>query len=197
KLLVSLCEGGIYDHLGGGFARYSVDAEWHVPHFEKMLYDNAQIFELLTLAYADVPNPLLAERAEETFGWLTREMRVGDDERFAYAASQDADQAGEEGSYYTWTAEEIDAALGADSGPFKAAYDVRPEGNWEHRNVLRRTLAPHGDAAAEARLAESRKTLFALRDQRPKPGLDDKILADWNGLMIAALARSAGLSFGA
>ena len=195
KLLVSLCEGGIYDHLGGGFARYSVDAEWHVPHFEKMLYDNAQIFELLALAYADAPNPLFAERAEETFGWLMREMRVGGDERFAFAASQDADQAGEEGSYYTWTEAEIDAALGADAASFKAAYDVRPEGNWEERNVLRRTLAPHGDAATETRLAESRETLFALRNQRPKPGLDDKILADWNGLMIAALARFHSFAF--
>ena len=195
KLLVSLCEGGIYDHLGGGFARYSVDAEWHVPHFEKMLYDNAQIFELLAFAHADAPNPLFAERAEETFGWLMREMRVGGDERFAFAASQDADQAGEEGSYYTWKAAEIDAALGADAAVFAAAYDVRPEGNWEDRNVLRRTLAPHGAAATEARLAAARQALFALRDQRPKPGLDDKILADWNGLMIAALARAASFSF--
>jgi uncharacterized protein YyaL (SSP411 family) len=195
RLLVSLSEGGIYDHLGGGFARYSVDAEWHVPHFEKMLYDNAQIFELLALAHADAPDPLFAERAEETFGWLMREMRVGIDERFAFAASQDADQAGEEGSYYTWTAEEIDAALGADAASFKAAYDVRPDGNWEERNVLRRTSAPHGDDDAEARLTESRKILFALRAKRPKPGLDDKILADWNGLTIAALARAASFSF--
>ncbi len=195
KLLVSLCQGGIYDHLGGGFARYSVDAEWHVPHFEKMLYDNAQIFELLALAHADAPDLLFAERAEETFGWLMREMRVGDKRRFAFAASQDADQAGGEGSYYTWTAEEIDAALGADSAAFKAAYDVRPEGNWEDRNVLRRTLARSGDGAAEARLAESREKLFALREKRPKPALDDKILADWNGLMIAALARAASFAF--
>jgi len=195
RLLVSLCQGGIYDHLGGGFARYSVDAEWHVPHFEKMLYDNAQIFELLALAHADEPDALFAERAEETFGWLMREMRVGDGERFAFAASQDADQAGEEGSFYTWTAEEIDAALGAESAAFKAAYDVRPEGNWEHRNVLRRTLAAHGDAAAEARLAQARRRLFALREGRPRPALDDKILADWNGLMIAALARAAPFSF--
>ena len=190
RLLVSLCQGGIYDHLGGGFARYSVDAEWHVPHFEKMLYDNAQIFELLALAHADEPSALFAERAEETFGWLMREMRVGDAERFAFAASLDADQAGEEGSFYTWTAEEIDAALGAESAAFKAAYDVRPEGNWEHRNVLRRTLAAHGDEAAEAR-----QTLFALRERRPRPALDDKILADWNGLAIAALARAASFSF--
>jgi uncharacterized protein len=191
QLLVSLCEGGIYDHLGGGFARYSVDAEWHVPHFEKMLYDNAQIFELLALAHAAEPTPLFAERADETFVWLMTAMRIGEVERFAFAASLDADQAGEEGSFYTWTANEIDAALGEESEAFKAAYDVRPDGNWEHRNVLRRTLAPHGDTAAEAGLTKARAMLFALREKRPKPALDDKILADWNGLMIAALARSA------
>jgi uncharacterized protein len=193
RLLVSLCEGGIYDHLGGGFARYSVDAEWHVPHFEKMLYDNAQILELLALAHADEADPLFLARAIQTFGWLTREMRVGDDEAFAFAASQDADQAGEEGSFYAWTADEIDAALGPDSAAFKAAYDVRPQGNWEGRNVLRRSLAEHGDAAAEAKLAASRAKLFALREARPKPGLDDKVLADWNGLMIAALARGSAV----
>ncbi len=92
-LLDALSAGGIYDHLGGGFARYSVDAEWHVPHFEKMLYDNAQILELLALAHADTPSPVYAARARDTFGWLQREMKVGD----AYAASLDADQDGEEG----------------------------------------------------------------------------------------------------
>jgi len=196
QLLVSLCEGGIYDHLGGGFARYSVDAEWHVPHFEKMLYDNAQILELLALVHADAPNPLFAERAAETFGWLMREMRFGDERAFAFAASQDADQAGEEGSFYTWTGEEIDAALGQASRPFAAAYDVRPEGNWENRYVLRRSLRPHGEPAAETALAASRARLFALRETRPRPGLDDKVLADWNGLMIAALARASAV-FGA
>jgi uncharacterized protein len=196
QLLVSLSEGGIYDHLGGGFARYSVDAEWHVPHFEKMLYDNAQIFELLAGVYADEADPLFSERAAETFSWLMSAMRVGEPSRFAFAASEDADQAGEEGSFYAWTAAEIDSALGADSAAFKAAYDVRPQGNWEHRNVLRRTLQPRGAAAAEARLAASRKTLFALREKRPKPALDDKILADWNGLMIAALARGCAFPDG-
>ncbi|HLW91285.1 MAG TPA: thioredoxin domain-containing protein [Roseiarcus sp.] len=193
QLLVSLCEGGIYDHLGGGFARYSVDAEWHVPHFEKMLYDNAQILELLALVHADEPSPLFAARADETFAWLMREMRVGEAQSFAFAASQDADQAGEEGSFYAWTAPEIDAALGPESAAFKAAYDVRPEGNWERRNVLRRNLAAHGDEAAEAGLAASREKLFALREKRPKPGLDDKVLVDWNGLMIAALAKAAAV----
>jgi uncharacterized protein YyaL (SSP411 family) len=186
-LLSALCEGGIYDHLGGGFARYSTDAEWHVPHFEKMLYDNAQILELLALAHAETPTPLFRARAHETFGWLTREMLVAG---AAFAASQDADQDGEEGLFFVWTAEEIDEALGPDSAAFKAAYDVRPEGNWEGRNVLRRRRA-HGADEDEAALAASRARLFALRERRPKPGRDDKILADWNGLMIAALARAA------
>ena len=188
-LLNALCEGGIYDHLGGGFARYSTDAEWHVPHFEKMLYDNAQILELLALAHAETATPLFEARARETFGWLTREMLV---EGAAFAASQDADQDGEEGLFFVWTADEIDHALGPDSPAFKAAYDVRPEGNWEGRNVLRRRDV-HGDDAAEAALAASRARLFALREARAKPGRDDKILADWNGLMIAALARAAAV----
>src|SRR3984957_16723212 len=144
NLLNALCEGGIYDHLGGGFARYSTDAEWHVPHFEKMLYDNAQILELLALAHAETPDTIYEARARETFAWLMREMRVGD----AFASSQDADQAGEEGLFYIWSAEEIDALLGADAPTFKAAYDVRRGGNWEGRNVLRR-VTPPGDAAEE------------------------------------------------
>ena len=121
-LLDALCAGGIYDHLGGGFARYSIDGEWRVPHFEKMLYDNAQILELLALAYAETPTPVYAERARETFAWLMREMRAGD----AFAASLDADSEGEEGRFYVWTADEIDAVLGADAAEFAAAYDVRP-----------------------------------------------------------------------
>jgi uncharacterized protein YyaL (SSP411 family) len=192
RLLDALCEGGIYDHLGGGFARYSTDAEWHVPHFEKMLYDNAQILELLAMAHAEAPSPLYDARAQETFDWLIREMLVGG---AGFAASQDADQDGEEGLFFVWTASEIDDTLGSESAAFKAAYDVRPEGNWEGRNVLRRQH-PHGDRIAEDGLAVSRAHLFALRESRPKPGRDDKVLADWNGLMIAALARAAA-AFGA
>jgi uncharacterized protein len=186
-LLEALCEGGIYDHLGGGFARYSTDSEWHVPHFEKMLYDNAQILELLALAHVETPTPLFHARACETFGWLTREMLV---DGAAFAASQDADQDGEEGLFFVWTAQEIDDALGSESPALKSAYDVRPEGNWEGRNVLRRRNA-YGSETAEAALAVSRARLFSLREKRPKPGRDDKILADWNGLMITALARAA------
>ena len=178
--------GGIYDHLGGGYARYSTDADWLVPHFEKMLYDNAQILELLALVHSLWPDPVFAERARETVGWLDREMRVGE----AYAASLDADQAGEEGSFYVWTEEEIDAALGAASPRFKAAYDVTPGGNWEDRTVLRR-LTPPGSPEDEGALAASRAKLFALREKRPRPGRDDKVLADWNGLVIVALVRAS------
>jgi uncharacterized protein YyaL (SSP411 family) len=187
-LVQAISAGGIYDHLGGGYARYSTDAEWLVPHFEKMLYDNAQILELLALAYTRCPDPLLAERARETVRWLMRDMRVGD----AFAASLDADQDGEEGAFYVWREEEIDAALGGASARFKAAYDVTPGGNWEGKTVLRR-LAPLGSAEDEADLAASRAKLFALRERRAKPGRDDKVLADWNGLTIAALARASAV----
>jgi len=189
-MLEAMNAGGIYDHLGGGYARYSTDAEWLAPHFEKMLYDNAQILELLALVHSLWPDPTFAERARETVAWLMREMRVGD----AFAASLDADQDGEEGLFYVWREQEIDAALGDAAAAFKAAYDVTSEGNWEGRTVLRR-IAPRGSAQDEAALAASRAKLFALRETRPKPGRDDKVLADWNGLIIAALVR-ASAAFG-
>ncbi len=188
QLVDALCAGGIYDHLGGGFARYSTDAEWLVPHFEKMLYDNAQILELIALAEAETSSPVYASRTRETFQWLMRELRVGD----AFAASLDADQDGEEGLFYVWTADEIDAALGAGAAEFRAVYDVRPDGNWEGRNVLRR-LKPLGDEGREGRLAAARAKLFAIRASRAAPPRDDKILADWNGLTIAALARASAV----
>ena len=186
-LLDALCAGGIYDHLGGGFARYSVDAQWHVPHFEKMLYDNAQILELLAYAHADAPSPVYAARARDTFAWLMREMATAG----AFAASLDADQDGEEGLFYVWTAQQIEAALGSEARAFKAAYDVQESGNWEGRNVLR--MQKPADANREAALAGARAKLFALREARPRPGLDDKLLTDWNGLMIAALARASAV----
>jgi uncharacterized protein YyaL (SSP411 family) len=186
-LLDALCAGGIYDHLGGGFARYSVDAEWHVPHFEKMLYDNAQILELLSLAHAQDPSPIYAERARDTFGWLMREMKAGE----AFAASLDADQEGEEGKFYVWTAAEIDAALGSQAPAFRAAYDVQDRGNWEGSNVLR--MRAPADPALDASLQSARARLAALREGRARPALDDKVLTDWNGLTIAALVRASAV----
>ena len=197
--LERMSQGGVYDHLGGGYARYSVDERWLVPHFEKMLYDNAQLLELLALAAVESGDALFAARARETVGWLRREMSTPDG---AFCASLDADSEGREGKFYVWQADEIAAALGAeDAAVFAAAYDVTPEGNFEDphgggtANVLNRLRRAPGDAAAEARLAAMRERLRAHRVGRVRPGLDDKILADWNGLMIAALAR-AGTALG-
>lgn len=187
-----MCQGGIYDHLGGGFARYSTDAMWLVPHFEKMLYDNAELIELLTLVWQETKSPLYAARIEETVAWLDREMSA---EGGAFAAALDADSEGEEGRFYVWSEAEIEDVLGADAPAFKDTYDVRPGGNWEGRTILNRTHKPQlGDAANEAFFAAARAKLLAARDRRTRPGLDDKILADWNGMAIAALAR-AGFAF--
>ncbi len=187
-----MSQGGIYDHLGGGFARYSTDAEWLAPHFEKMLYDNAQMIGLLTLVWQDTKSPLYAARVAETIAWLEREMIA---EHGAFAATLDADSEGEEGKFYVWTAGEIDTLLGADAAFFKEQYDVSAGGNWEGHTILNRSRTMLlGDADHEARLARCRAVLFAARAARIPPGRDDKVLADWNGLMIAALAR-AGLAF--
>ena len=192
-LLLRMSQGGIYDHLGGGYARYSTDGVWLVPHFEKMLYDNAQILELLALAHAASPEPLYAERATETVGWMIRDMTAETvSGRAAFAASEDADSEGVEGKFYVWSEAEIDAALGSASAVFKAAYHVTPGGNWEESTILHR-VTPRGDAAAEASLARSREALFHRRGGRIRPGRDDKVLADWNGLAIAALCRAAAV----
>ncbi len=188
-MLQRMSQGGIYDHLGGGYARYSTDAVWLVPHFEKMLYDNAQLLELLAFAHADRPDPLYVARAEETVGWMIRDMTA---DGAAFAASEDADSEGEEGRFYVWSEAEIDRLLGADAAEFKAAYDVTHDGNWEGRTILRR-LTAFGDAAQEARLARARAVLFEARAQRVRPGRDDKVLADWNGLAVAALTRAASV----
>jgi uncharacterized protein YyaL (SSP411 family) len=194
-MLERMSEGGIYDHLGGGFSRYSTDEVWLVPHFEKMLYDNAQLLELLALAHADRPDPLYAERATETVGWLTRDMTAARaNGRAAFASAEDADSEGVEGKFYVWSEAEVVGLLGLAAPGFMAAYDVTEHGNWEETNILRR-ITPRGDAGQEARLAAGRATLFAARAGRTRPGRDDKVLADWNGLAIAALAR-AGAVFG-
>ncbi len=202
--LDSMCQGGIYDHLGGGFSRYSTDERWLVPHFEKMLYDNALLVELLTAAWLDTRSPLYAVRVRETLDWALAEMRVvdepadgagGDAPVFAFASAFDADSEGVEGKYYVWTEDEIDAVLGDDSAPFKGAYDVTPGGNWEGRTILNRSAARRlGDAALEETLARCRARLLAARAARVPPQRDDKVLTDWNGLMIAALA-TAGAAF--
>jgi uncharacterized protein len=214
-----ICEGGIYDHLGGGFSRYSVDERWLVPHFEKMLYDNAQLLELLAIAWQRNNKALYRRRAHETVAWLEREMTTAEG---AFCASLDADSEGEEGKFYVWSYDEILRVLGIEDGEFFARhYDVTPAGNFEGHTILNRLKRPlpnpppqgnptkfarefRGDPEAgegrvgdedEQRLAALRAKLLEARNSRVRPGLDDKVLADWNGLMIAALVN-ASLLFG-
>ena len=184
-----MCQGGIYDHLGGGFARYSTDERWLAPHFEKMLYDNAQLLDLLCHVWQETGEPLFAARAAETVAWVLREMRTGEG---AFASALDADSEGEEGKFYVWNEAEIDAILGADAADFKAVYDVTLGGNWEGKTILNRLSPPETDETPdEAHLARLRPALLERRAGRERPGWDDKVLADWNGLMIAALANAA------
>ncbi len=186
-----ICEGGIYDHLGGGFARYSVDERWLVPHFEKMLYDNAQLLELLAIAYRRTGKDLYRRRAYETVGWLEREMIT---EQGAFSASLDADSEGEEGKFYVWSYDEVIRQLGIEDGEFFARhYDVTPASNFEGRNILNRLKSPPRSEADETRLTALREKLLSVRALRVRPGLDDKVLADWNGLMIGALANAGSM----
>jgi uncharacterized protein YyaL (SSP411 family) len=187
--LARMSEGGIYDHLGGGFSRYSVDERWLVPHFEKMLYDNAQLLELLSLAWQRGENALFSRRARETVTWLAREMTTGEG---AFSASLDADSEGEEGKFYVWTYDEVTKCLGETDGEYFARhYDVQPDGNFEGNSIFNRLAGLDRTAEDETRLTRLRAKLLAVRDMRIRPGLDDKVLADWNGLMIAALVNSA------
>jgi uncharacterized protein YyaL (SSP411 family) len=190
--LTRMVRGGIFDQLGGGFARYSTDAAWLVPHFEKMLYDNALLVHLLTDVSRTGPIPELEIAAERTIDWLLREMRLPGG---AFACSLDADSDDEgEGAFYLWQEEEIDALLGGQSELFKRAYGVTREGNFEHRNVLNRLGGPDLGDGDERVLAKCRAVLFEACGRRSAPRRDEKVLADWNGLTIAALAR-AGVVF--
>ena len=229
--LRNICQGGIYDHIGGGFARYSVDEQWLVPHFEKMLYDNALLIQLLTEAFRETGESLFAGRVEETVAWLKREMRT---QEGAFASSYDADSEGEEGKFYVWTPAQVREVLGEEDGAlFCGVYDITEAGNFEGHNIpnrlaeLRPGSTPHpryraplspkergsaqspplpweegrgegwGQAAddeTEARLRRCRDRLLVARKKRVPPGWDDKVLADWNGLAIAALA-TAGRTF--
>ncbi len=188
--LTHIAQGGIYDHLGGGFSRYSVDERWLVPHFEKMLYDNAQLIDLMTESWRESKSPLYAQRIAETVDWLLREMVV---DGGGFAASLDADSEGEEGKFYVWSLAAILDILGEADARFLAEiYGVTKEGNFEGRNILNRLGSIElRDVATEGRLAELREKLLQRRASRVRPGFDDKVLADWNGLMIAALANAA------
>ncbi len=181
--------GGIHDHLGGGFARYSTDDRWLVPHFEKMLYDNAQLLELFALAAAETGRPLFRGAAEGIVAWLQREMTTPEG---AFASSLDADSEGEEGRFYVWSLAEVRQVLGEDAALFERFYDITEEGNWEGTNIPNQLLLGDVPADLHEHLARARERLLEHRVTRVKPGLDDKVLADWNGLMISSLVR-AGL----
>jgi len=192
--LDAMAAGGIYDHLGGGFARYATDADWLVPHFEKMLYDNAQLARVYAHAFQVSHDDHDAYVARETLDFVAHELRAPGG---AFAASLDADTEGEEGATYTWTRSEVREVLGdAEAALFEAAYDVTSTGNWEGRTILRRVrddtslaveLERPRDAIAEA-LAQARVRLLRRRDERPQPARDGKVLTAWNGLAIAAFA---------
>jgi len=195
-----ICQGGIFDHIGGGFARYSTDQRWQVPHFEKMLSDNAQLISLMVDVGTQTGSPLYQARIHETIAWILRDMKVTDDTgQFAFASALDADTAnaqghGKEGLFYVWTEAEIDQLLGAIAPLFKKTYGVLERGNWPEGgpgvNVLARTQPYPSDPAIEDMLATARNLLFNRRTNRTPPARDDKVLADLNGLMILALARA-------
>jgi uncharacterized protein YyaL (SSP411 family) len=185
--LDKMAAGGMYDHLGGGFHRYSTDSAWLVPHFEKMLYDNALLARAYLEAYQVTGKEDYARVARETLEWALREMQG---EEGGYYSTQDADSEGVEGKFYVWSEAEVRRLLGARADEFCRVYPVTASGNWEGENILHRPDGfSSGDAALEASLRESRAILLRERDKRVHPGLDDKVLTSWNGLMILAMAR--------
>ena len=191
--LQKMADGGIYDHLGGGFARYSTDAQWKVPHFEKMLYDNAQLISLYSEAFQQNKNPLYKQVVYETIAFVERELMSGDN---GFYSALDADSEGEEGLYYIWTKHELETLLKKDFNLFADYYSVNETGYWEHDNyILLRSISEaeiclkHGIANEELYKVISicKEKLLKERNKRVRPGLDDKIIASWNGLMCAAL----------
>lgn len=194
--LQHMANGGIYDQLGGGFHRYSVDAEWLVPHFEKMLYDNALLSRIYLHTYLVTNNPLYERIVEETLGYVEREMLSPEG---GFYSTQDADSEGEEGKFFLWTPEEIQASLPIrDAELFMKYYDVTPEGNFEGKSILH--VAQDAQQVADSEqvsldvlqesLTRSRKILFKDRERRVKPGRDEKILTSWNGLMLRSFAEA-------
>ncbi len=198
--LKKMAYGGMYDQLGGGFARYATDVNWLVPHFEKMLYDNALLARVYLHAYQVTQEPLYRRIVEETLDFVVRELRHEDG---GFYSSYDADSEGEEGKFYTWSAAEIDEHLAEDAPLFKLYYDVTPQGNWEGTNILNRKkeldevawAMKMSEEKVLERLALAKEKLYAVRAQRIWPGLDDKVLTAWNGLMLAAFAE-AGRALG-
>jgi uncharacterized protein YyaL (SSP411 family) len=189
--LDNIAKGGIYDHLGGGFARYSTDAEWKVPHFEKMLYDNAQLVSLYSHAYQELGSPLYQKVVEETLTFIERELS---DESGGFYSSLDADSEGEEGKFYVWKKSTIDSLLNDErvASIFNDYYEVKKGGNWEHVNILYRKkneekiLSEYNLTSDELKeiIDGAKATLFEARAQRIRPGLDDKVLTSWNALML-------------
>ena len=188
----AMARGGMYDQLGGGFARYSVDARWVVPHFEKMLYDNALLARVYANLWRRTGSELARRVAEDTCGWMLRELRTGEG---GLAASLDADSEGEEGKFYVWRPAELDAILGPEDGELAArAFGVTEAGTFERgASVLQRRAEPADPADAD-RLARVRDALLTARASRVRPALDDKVVAAWNGLAISALSE-CGLLF--
>ncbi|HKP16820.1 MAG TPA: thioredoxin domain-containing protein [Gemmatimonadaceae bacterium] len=191
-----MARGGIYDQVGGGFARYSVDAYWLVPHFEKMLYDNALLVRLGAALWQATRDEEVRRVTVETLEWLSREMTSPEG---GFYSSLDADSEGHEGRYYVWDSSELDSLLGEDASLLRAYWGVTPEGNFEGRNIL---FVPHDpDAVANAQgvtvpelrtaVDRARRILYEARERRVRPGLDDKILASWNGLMLRGVAEAA------
>lgn len=188
--------GGIYDHLRGGFARYSVDGEWFAPHFEKMLYDNGQLLELFAKAYQVSGEDFFREKVMETINWLEAEMLQ---EEGGFYAAQDADSEGIEGKFYTWTYDELEATAGENLVWMKKLYNLKYQGNWEEGvNILFQTQSYQILAAEEGlsesaylnRLNQLKAKLLEVRNKRIYPGLDDKVLSGWNGLMISGLVQA-------
>lgn len=200
RTLEKMAMGGIYDQLGGGFARYAVDGNWHVPHFEKMLYDNAQLISLYAEAFQHTGNALFKEVTEDTIGWLRREMTSP--EGLFYSAL-DADSEGVEGKFYVWDFSAFKTILGPDADLIAPFFDVTQDGNWEEEetNILKRKYSVEDYAAQHqvsvdyllAKLKTAKEKLMAVRAQRVRPGLDDKCLTAWNGMMIKALAESSSV----
>ncbi len=197
RTLVRMARGGIYDHVGGGFHRYAVDAQWLIPHFEKMLYDNALLAHTYLAAYQITGNVFYREIVEETLDYVLREMT---DPHGGFYAAQDADSEGEEGKFYVWTPAEIRAVLGEREGEIVCRYfGVTDWGNFEGKNVLSVPRDPEVIARLEgltvpelmALIRRARQTLRAHREQRTKPLRDEKIIAAWNGLMLRSFARAA------